>query len=151
MFHSSDDLRSNKISDYVKYLKLDTQIVLESGFTFDDCVIAYETYGQLNAEKNNAILICHAISGDSHVSKHDDNDVDGWWDIMVGPGLYIDTNKYFVISSNMLGGCMGTTGPNHINEKTGNYWGSDFPEIAVSDMVLVQSKLIEYLKIDKLL
>ena len=103
MFHSSDDLRSNKISDYVQYLKLDTEIVLESGFKFDDCVIAYETYGQLNAEKNNAILICHAISGDSHVSKHDDNDADGWWDIMVGPGLYIDTNKYFVISSNILG------------------------------------------------
>ena len=151
MFHSSDNLRSNKISDYVKYLKLDTQIVLESGFAFDDCVIAYETYGQLNVEKNNAILICHAISGDSHVSKHDDNDADGWWDIMVGPGLYIDTNKYFVISSNILGGCMGTTGPNHINEKTGDYWGSDFPEISVSDMVLVQSKLIEYLEIDKLL
>ena len=151
MFHSSDDLRSNKISDYVKYLKLDTQIVLESGFKFDDCVIAYETYGQLNAEKNNAILICHAISGDSHVSKHDDTDADGWWDIMVGSGLYIDTNKYFIICANVLGGCMGSFGPKEINPETNKLFETTFPVITIKDMVKVQKYLLDYLGIKKLL
>ena len=151
MFKSSDDIRSNELSDHIKYLNLPQKLTLDSGYELDECVIAYETYGELNEDKSNGILICHAISGDSHVAKHDEKDIEGWWDILVGPGKYIDTNKFFVICSNILGSCMGSTGPNHKNNKTGTYWGSDFPEITVSDMVLAQSKLIEYLGINKLM
>ena len=150
MFKSSDDIRSKQFSDHIRYLNLPQKLILDSGFELDECVIAYETYGELNEDKSNGILICHAISGDSHVAKHDEKDIEGWWDILVGPGKYIDTNKFFVICSNILGSCMGSTGPNHKNNKTGMYWGSDFPEITVSDMVLAQSKLIEYLGINKL-
>jgi homoserine O-acetyltransferase len=150
MFKSSDDIRSKQFSDHIRYLNLPQKLILDSGFELDECVIAYETYGDLNEDKSNGILICHAISGDSHVAKHDEKDIEGWWDILVGPGKYIDTNKFFVICSNILGSCMGSTGPNHKNNKTGMYWGSDFPEITVSDMVLAQSKLIEYLGINKL-
>ena len=121
MYKSSDDNRSNVFSRYLKKYKISESLTLNSGFQLNDCEIAYETYGELNKEKNNAILVCHAISGDSHVAKHDEDDIDGWWDIFVGPGKYIDTNKFFVISSNILGSCMGTTGPNQINKKTNKY------------------------------
>ena len=151
MYKSSDENRSNIFSSHIKKYKISENVTLSSGYQLNDCEIAYETYGNLNKEKNNAILVCHAISGDSHVAKHDEDDIDGWWDIFVGPGKYIDTNKFFVISSNVLGSCMGTTGPNQINMQTNKYWGADFPEISISDMVLVQAKLIKYLGIEKLM
>jgi len=127
---------------------------LECGRTLGPIDVAYETYGQLNdARDNNAVLICHALSGDAHVAgTHSDNDPKpGWWDVMVGPGKGIDTNKYFVICSNILGGCKGTTGPSSINPDTGKPWGLDFPVITIEDMVKVQKALIDHLGIAKLL
>ena len=113
--------------------------------------MAYETYGRLSPNRDNAVLICHAISGDSHVARHDDGDDPGWWDIVVGPGKPIDTDRYFVICPNILGGCRGTTGPNSINPATGKPYGIDFPVITVGDMVEVQRRLIAQLGIDRLL
>jgi len=126
---------------------------LECGRTLGPIDVAYETYGRLNESRSNAVLICHALSGDAHVAGyHSPNDrKPGWWDIMIGPGKGIDTNKYFVICSNVLGGCRGTTGPSSINPKTGKPWGMDFPVITIEDMVKVQKKLIDYLEIKKLL
>lgn len=112
--------------------------------------IVFETWGTLNANRDNAVLICHALSGDSHVCKHDDSDIPGWWDLMVGPGKSIDTNKYFVICSNVLGGCRGTTGPNSINPATGQPYGAQFPVITMADMVHAQRRLIDHLKINRL-
>jgi homoserine O-acetyltransferase/O-succinyltransferase len=126
---------------------------LESGQTLGPIEVAYETYGTLNEARSNAVLICHALSGDAHVAGlHSENDrKPGWWDMMVGPGKGIDTNKYLVICSNFLGGCKGTTGPSSINPQTGRPWGLDFPVITIEDMVKVQERLIDHLGIEKLL
>ncbi len=115
--------------------------------------VAYETYGKLDAGGNNAILICHALSGDAHAAGYNSaNDrKPGWWDIMIGPGKGIDTNKYFVICSNFLGGCRGTTGPLSINPATGKPYGTDFPMITIADMVHVQKMLMDKLGIKRLL
>jgi|TARA_B100001750_G_C15522356_1_gene613077 homoserine O-acetyltransferase len=151
VFTSSDEDRTYQYSKYLKEFKLPFRLNLERGGFLDDVVVAYETYGKLNSKKSNCIMVCHAITGDSHVAKHNPDDIPGWWDIMVGPGKYIDTDKYFVICTNILGSCRGTTGPNSINKKTGNYYGPDFPLITVGDMVNVQKNLIDHLKIDRLL
>lgn len=126
---------------------------LESGATLGPIDVAYETYGQLNEKKDNAILIAHALSGDAHVAgRHKAEDKKpGWWDNMVGPGKPFDTNKYFIICSNCLGGCMGTTGPSSINPATGKPYGLQFPIITISDMVDLQRHLIDHLGIEKLL
>ena len=126
---------------------------LECGQTLGPIEVAYETYGQLNADRSNAVLICHALSGDAHVAGYHsiEDRKPGWWDIMVGPGKGIDTNRYFVICSNVLGGCRGTTGPSSINPRTGRPWGLDFPVVTIEDMVKVQKRLIEYLGITRLL
>ncbi|MHC4467060.1 MAG: homoserine O-acetyltransferase MetX [Planctomycetota bacterium] len=115
--------------------------------------VAYETYGELNEDHDNAVLVCHALSGDAHVAgRHCLNDKKpGWWDIMVGPGKGIDTNKYYVICSNFLGGCGGTTGPSSINPDTGKPYGLDFPIITIVDMVRVQKLLLDKLGIKRLL
>ena len=115
--------------------------------------VAYETYGKLNEARDNAILICHALSGNSHVAGYNspDDQKPGWWDSMVGPGKGIDTNKYFVICSNFLGGCAGTTGPSSINPATGKPYGLDFPIITISDMVKVQKLLVDTFGIEQLL
>jgi homoserine O-acetyltransferase len=126
---------------------------LECGQTLGPIQVAYETYGRLNADHSNAVFICHALSGDAHVAGYH-NETDrkpGWWDIMIGPGKAIDTNKYFVICPNVLGGCRGTTGPSSINPATGKPWGLDFPVITIEDMVKVQKRLVEHLGITKLL
>ena len=149
--NSSDDLRTDKFSKYIEEFEIPFTLNLERGDQLDNVKVAYETYGELNQDKSNCILVCHAITGDSHVAKHDENDVPGWWDIMVGPGKPLDTNKYFIICSNILGSCRGTTGPNSINPKTGKYYGSDFPVVTIKDMVIVQKYLIDHLNIDKLL
>ncbi len=112
--------------------------------------VTYETYGSLNAQRDNAVLVCHALTGDSHVARHDDGDAPGWWDIVVGPGKAIDTDRFFVICSNVLGSCRGTTGPNSVNPATGLPYGRDFPAVTVEDMVDVQARLIDHLGIDKL-
>ncbi|MBT8470208.1 MAG: homoserine O-acetyltransferase, partial [Deltaproteobacteria bacterium] len=112
--------------------------------------VAYETYGTLDAEGNNAVLICHAITGDSHLARHDEEDDPGWWEGLVGPGKAVDTDRLFVVCSNVLGGCRGTTGPGTINPVTGIPFGSDFPLVTVEDMVDVQKRLIDLLGIKRL-
>lgn len=113
--------------------------------------IAYETYGELNAAKSNAILLCHALTADQYVaSKHPITGKPGWWESLVGPGKPIDTDRFFVICSNILGGCMGSTGPASINPKTGEPYGLNFPVITIGDMVEAQARLIDYLGIDQL-
>ncbi|MFB3764892.1 MAG: homoserine O-acetyltransferase [Methanotrichaceae archaeon] len=126
-------------------------IILEHG-RLEDINIAYETYGKLNNENSNAILICHALSGDAHAAGwHKGEEKPGWWDIAIGPGKALDTDKYFIICSNVLGGCKGTTGPSSLNPKTGKPYGLDFPVITVKDIVDVQKRLIDFLGIRKLL
>ena len=125
---------------------------LDCGVEFGPFTIAYQTYGSLNAERSNAILICHALTGDQYVA--DPNPLTGhagWWSTMAGPGLVLDTNRYFLICANVLGGCMGTTGPKDIDPATGKPFALSFPVITVRDMVRAQKRLIEHLGIDKLL
>jgi homoserine O-acetyltransferase len=114
--------------------------------------VAYETYGELNADKSNAILVTHAFSGDAHaggISREDGKP--GWWDNMIGPGKGFDTDKYFVICSNVISGCRGTTGPSSINPATGRRWGITFPGVTIGDMVRLQKMLIDHLGIQRLL
>lgn len=127
------------------------ELVLESGHRLSPVTLAYETYGKLNTDKSNVILICHALSGDAHAAGwHEGDKKHGWWDIAIGPGKAFDTEKYFVICSNILGGCKGSTGPSSINPKTGKPYGLDFPVITISDMVNVQKRLIDNLGIKQL-
>jgi homoserine O-acetyltransferase len=151
VFTSSDSLRSARPLKYARCVHLPNPITLARGETLPNVTIAYETYGTLNPARTNAILICHAISGDSHVAQHNPQDDPGWWDLLVGPGKVIDTNRYFVLCSNILGGCRGTTGPNSVNPATGKPFGPDFPVITVQDMVDVQRMLLDHLGIEKLL
>ena len=109
------------------------KIELDSGVTLAPVEVAYETYGELNAARNNAILVLHAFSGDAHAAGEG-----GWWTNMIGPGKAFDTDQYFVICSNVLGGCRGTTGPGSINPETGCPWAMTFPVITISDMVRLQ-------------
>ena len=148
---NSDLNRTGELSNHVKFFEYKDDFKLSSGEKLSEIKLAYETYGELNNEKSNAILVCHAISGDSHVARHDKQDLPGWWDIMVGPGKSIDTDKYFVICSNVIGGCSGSTGPNSINIKTGKEFGSSFPVVTIEDMVSAQKLLIDYFGIKKLL
>ncbi|WP_094228164.1 homoserine O-acetyltransferase MetX [Methanolobus psychrotolerans] len=126
-------------------------LVLENGKKLRDVKLAYETYGKLNPEKSNAILICHALTGDAHAAGlHKGESKSGWWDILIGPGKVIDTDRYFVICSNVLGGCKGSTGPSSINPETGKPYGKDFPFITIADMVKAQKELVDHLGIRKL-
>ena len=136
-----------------KYFSFDEKINLENGLDFGPITVAYETYGELNEDKSNAILVLHALSGDAHAAGyHSEQDKKpGWWDDMIGPDKAFDTNKYFVISSNFLGGCKGTTGPSSINPETGKPYGISFPVITIEDMVKVQKKLVDFFGIKKLL
>ncbi|MGE5575478.1 MAG: homoserine O-acetyltransferase MetX, partial [Ignavibacteria bacterium] len=119
---------------------------MESGEKLGPITLAYETYGKLNAEKSNAILVGHALSGDAHVSGPG-----GWWENLIGKGKGIDTDKYFVVCSNVIGGCKGSTGPSSINPKSGKPYGLSFPLIGISDMVETQKHLVDSLGIEKLL
>lgn len=130
---------------------LPQEMVLESGERLKGVQIAYETYGRLNPDKSNAILICHALTGDAHAAGvHEGDSKPGWWDTLIGPGKVIDTDRYFVICSNVLGGCKGSTGPSSINPETGRQYGRDFPFITIADMVKIQKELVDYLGIPKL-
>ena len=134
-----------------KYFHIEEPIELDSGEILEEVCVAYETYGELNKEKSNAILICHALTGDAHAAGwHEGDKKPGWWDIVIGPGKALDTEKYFIICSNVLGGCKGTTGPSSINPKTGKKYGLDFPVITIGDMVRVQKKLVDSFKINQL-
>lgn len=125
-------------------------LTLECGKTLPEYDIAYETYGELNADASNAILICHALSGDQHAAGYNsmDDRKPGWWDSAIGPGKAIDTRKFFVVSINNLGGCKGSSGPNTINPETGKYWGPDFPIVTVKDWTLCQYRFMKALNID---
>lgn len=128
------------------------QLKLANGGTLGPITLCYETYGQLNSTKTNAVLIVHALSGDAHAAGfHQGDEKPGWWDIMIGPGKAFDTDKYFVICSNVLGGCKGSTGPSSTNLKTNKPYGLNFPIITISDMIEAQKKLIDHLGIKKLL
>jgi homoserine O-acetyltransferase len=124
---------------------------LDSGVELGPFTVAYQTYGTLNAERSNAILVCHALSGDQFLAgPHPVTGRRGWWDNMVGPGKPLDTDRYFLICSNILGGCMGTAGPKEINPATGKPYGLAFPVITIGDMVKAQNLLIDHLGIDQL-
>lgn len=131
------------------------ELVLESGARLGPLSIAYETYGTLSPAKDNAILITHAFTGDSHAAGYYTNnpaeEKPGWWDFIIGPGKGIDTDKYFVICSNILGSCMGTTGPSSINPETGKPYGMEFPMVTIGDMVTAQKALLDHLGINRLL
>ncbi len=151
VFESSDSVRSARPLKHVRYLTFDEPLELELDQSIPEVTVAYEFYGKLNAARDNAILICHALSGDSHVARHDADDEPGWWDIAVGPGKAIDTDRYFVICPNALGGCRGTTGPNSTDPRTGRRYGADFPTITARDIVEVQRRLVDRLGIRTLL
>ena len=126
---------------------------LECGKSLAPIDVAYETYGTINEAGDNVVLICHALSGNAHVAgfNSESDDKPGWWEVMIGPGKGIDTNKYFVICSNFLGGCSGTTGPSSVNPKTGKAYGLDFPFITIADMVKVQRMLLDKLGVTEIL
>ncbi len=130
---------------------LDQPLVTDGGGSIAPLTIGFETYGALNSARSNAILLCHALTGDQFAaSVHPVTGKPGWWDVLVGPGLPFDTDRYFVICSNVVGGCMGTTGPASINPATGRAYGLDFPVVTIRDMVRAQAMLIDRLGIDTL-
>lgn len=151
LFESSDSLRTGRPLRHARTFALPGPLPLELGEELQGVTVTYETYGRLNEARDNAVLICHALSGDSHVARHTADDDPGWWDLVVGPGLSIDTDRYFVICANALGGCRGTTGPNSLNPATGKIYGADFPTITTGDIVEVQRLLLDHLGIDRLL
>ena len=152
-------IKSSFGSEYKEYeigkiVKLATQkpLKLSSGVEITNFDVAYQTYGQLNKDKSNAILICHPITGDQYVaSQNPITEKEGWWNTMVGSKKAINTDKYFVICANVIGGCVGSFGPKNINQKTGKAYAIDFPFITIEDMVNVQKLLLEYFEITKLL
>jgi homoserine O-acetyltransferase len=148
--HSSDQLAQGIGSVTSQCLHFDQPLALRSGGIVPAYDLVYETYGTLNAARSNAVLVCHALSGSHHVAgtyADDPNNV-GWWDNLVGPGKPLDTNKFFVIGVNNLGGCHGSTGPKSINRQTGKPWGAEFPMVTVIDWVHSQARLADQLGID---
>jgi homoserine O-acetyltransferase len=124
---------------------------LDCGASLGPITVAYQTYGRLNQARSNAILVCHALTGDQYVAgTHPTTGKRGWWELIVGPGRPLDTERYFVICANVLGGCMGTIGPMEINPHTDKLYGLNFPVITVADMVRVQKRLVEHLGIEQL-
>ena len=150
-FTSSDSCRGAAALRHARQLTLAGPWRLELGGHLPRVQVCYETFGTLSQRRDNAVFICHALSGDSHVTRHGGDDEPGWWEAAVGPGRPIDTDKYFVICANVLGGCRGTTGPSDINPGTNRPWGADFPPITIGDMVNVQAALVSELGIERLL
>ena len=144
---------STKLFSKKKFVVFDEGLTLTSNQKIAPLTVAYETFGKLSPEKNNAILINHALTGDSHCAAYysDKDKKPGWLDPLVGPGKAFDTNKYFVVCSNVLGGCQGTTGPSSINPETGKSYGLSFPVITIRDMINAQKKLLDFLGINHLL
>jgi homoserine O-acetyltransferase len=138
---------------YFTFAEPPGEMVLESGARLGPVTLAYETYGTLAPDRRNAVLILHALSGDSHVAGYysTEDEKPGWWDCMVGPGKGIDTEKFFVICANIIGSCMGSTGPTSVNPATGRVYGLDFPVVTIGDMVATQKALVDHLRIDRLL
>ncbi|MGB1875561.1 MAG: homoserine O-acetyltransferase MetX [Rhodospirillaceae bacterium] len=145
---SDTDIRADET--LAPRLTLEEPLVLQSGVSLSPVTIAYQTYGTLNAEKSNTVLVCHALTGDQYVAgTHPISGREGWWHHLVGPGKVIDTNRYFVVATNVLGGCMGSTGPKETNPATGKPYGLDFPVFTIRDMVQAQARLLEQLGIEK--
>ena len=138
-----------KPSRHALYETFPEPFALESGGRLEEVSVCYETWGSLSVVRDNVVLICHALSGDSHVAGHDDADYAGWWESVVGPGKAIDTDRFFVVCSNVLGGCRGTTGPNSIDPVSGKRYGADFPTVTVGDMVRVQAMLLDRMDIER--
>ena len=134
-----------------KLARFEDPIALKSGARLDAYELAYETYGTLNAARSNAVLVCHALNASHHVAGvyADDPENIGWWDNLIGPGKPLDTDRFFVVGVNNLGGCHGSTGPASINPATGQQWGADFPLVTVEDWVEAQSRLATFLGIDR--
>lgn len=153
MAASSDNSVGIVATQHVRVVEADDPMPLDCGKMLGPIDVAYETYGQLTPDRDNVVLICHALSGDAHVAgvHGPDDRKPGWWDIMVGPGKGIDTNRYFVICSNVLGGCRGTTGPGSIDPATGRPYGLTFPIVTIGDMVRVQKRLLDKLGIERVL
>jgi len=148
------DERSHEVdhpSSQVAQFGAEQPLRLDCGVDLSPFQIAYQTYGELNADRSNAILICHALTGDQHVANvHPVTGKPGWWETLVGSGRPLDPSEYYIICSNVIGGCMGSTGPASINPATGKVWGLDFPVITIPDMVRAQAMLIDRLEIDTL-
>ncbi len=139
---------------YWRFAEPPDRLQLRCGARLGPIDVAYETYGELTTRRDNAVLLCHALSGDAHVAgRHSPDDrKPGWWDIMVGPGKPIDTSRYFVVCSNFIGGCSGSTGPSSVNPETGRPYGLSFPMVTVQDMIRVQHALVtQHLGLDRLL
>ncbi len=149
-----DSTEKKGITQFFTFAEPPSRMTLECGVPFGSITLAYETYGSLAPDKDNAILVLHAFSGDSHVASHNgsgiEGSVSGWWEFMVGPGKGIDTSKYFIICINVLGGCMGSTGPCAQNPETGKPYGLNFPVVTIGDMVKAQKALIDHLGISRL-
>mgnify|MGYP001306512972 FL=1 len=142
----------NSKSENINKITVTKPLKLDCGKTIKDFPLAYETYGELNQNKDNAILVFHALTGDQFVAGINPvTKKDGWWVTAVGPGKAIDTNKYFVICANVIGGCMGSLGPSDINKETDQPYGLDFPVITIKDIVRAQESLLDHLGIKKLL
>jgi len=152
VFNIMDKIDNNSIG-IVKSntVEIKQSLKLDCGKTLNNFSLIYETYGRLNSKKSNAILICHALSGDHHAAGYysAEDKKPGWWDSCIGPGKPFDTNKFFIVSLNNLGGCKGSTGPNSISKETGLEYGPDFPIVTVNDWVNSQKLLADYLEIDK--
>ncbi len=138
---------------YHTFAQAPDEMVLDCGARLGPITLAYETWGELNADRSNTILILHAFSGDSHVAGYlkEDDERPGWWDNMVGPGKPIDTDRYFVLCSNILGSCVGSTGPSSINPATGKPYGLKFPMVTLKDMVQAQKHLFDHLGIERIM
>ena len=132
--------------------KFDQTLPLRSGATLSDYELVYETYGELNAERNNAVLVCHALNASHHLAGHYEGKAnsEGWWDNLIGPGKALDTDRFFVIGVNNLGSCFGSTGPMHVNPASGQVYGADFPVVTVQDWVDAQARLLDALGITQL-
>ncbi|QDV84350.1 homoserine O-acetyltransferase MetX [Planctomycetes bacterium TBK1r] len=149
LFASTDDDRVVGPLKHVRSVTFDGDVALELGGRLSNVCCAFETWGTLNRDASNAVLVCHAVSGDSHAARHDPDDDPGWWDDLIGPGKPVDTDRFFVVCPNVLGGCRGTTGPSDLNPETGQPFGADFPRITIGDMVTVQRMLADHLGIGR--
>ncbi len=139
------------VTEWVVLFTEDDPLVLDSGETIAPVEVAFETYGTLNAAASNAVFICHALTGDAHAAgHHGDPERPGWWDVMIGPGKAVDTDRFFVVTPNLLGGCQGTTGPSSVNPATGEPYGLRFPLFTVADLVRVHRRLARHLGIARL-
>jgi homoserine O-acetyltransferase/O-succinyltransferase len=137
--------------EHTPFVVFDDGMTLDCGARLQRLTVAYRTYGRLNAQRSNAVLVCHALTGDQYAAEiHPVTGKEGWWESVVGPGKPIDTDRYFVICANVLGGCMGSTGPRSRRDDGDGLWGTDFPPVTIHDMVRAQKRLIDHLGIERL-